>query len=202
MRGVQWLDDPKIIVNRLEILLEKVALPGMNQKIWWWGANGDCPINDFEKIDDHNVIIDSIEIRPIKMAAINLGVYYQTIIYLESDSFDQTGVYPALDLEAAKERYPYPTEEYAIINGAKITREEYDDGAYVSDGKPIEIKGNAKLRVRHLTPWNFFIAPHGSPINTSKFDPIRKIFLEGLLDGSKDIDSFIKAFGALPKRPW
>ena len=202
LRGIEWFDDQKTIVDRLAILLGKVNLSGASQKVWWWAANGDCPVNNFERIDSYNIIIDSIEIKPIRMAAINLGTYYQKIIYVQSQPFEPSGVYPASNLESAIKTYKYYTEEYAVFNGNKISREEYDDGATMVDGVPVEINSKAELRLRYLTPWNFFIAPHGSPINTNKFDAQRKIYLEGFLDGSQNMESFAETFNKLPKRPW
>ena len=37
-----------------------------------------------------------------------------------------------------------------------MTRAEYDDGATVIDGKVVDLNGKAKLRIRYITPYNFY----------------------------------------------
>ena len=64
-----------------------------------------------------------------------------------------------------------------------VTRAEHDDGAAYIDGQLVDIRQRNELRVRFLTPYNFIIAAHDSPINNQDFDARIVELLNALLGG-------------------
>ena len=62
------------------------------------------------------------------------------------------------DIERNIKQYGYCREEYGFYKDKiAISREEYDDGSAVINGKVTDTKGS-KLRVRYLSSYNFIIA--------------------------------------------
>jgi hypothetical protein len=81
-----------------------------------------------------------------------------------------------------------------------VTRAEYDDGAAIVNGKPVDILGRVALRVRYITPYNFLIAPFESPINNVAFDYELRGFLNDLLQGRDVFEKMCQSIIRLPKR--
>ncbi len=92
----------------------------------------------------------------------------------------------------------YVTEEYGLFEGKPITRAEFDDGATVQKGKVVPLRGKAELRVRYLTPYNFVIASHASPLNTPSFDDHLQTILNAMLRESERIEILVEAIKRLP----
>lgn len=84
-----------------------------------------------------------------------------------------------------------------VLKKRCVTREEYDDGAIVRNGKPYDIE--AQLKVRYLTPYNFLIAPQASPINNKQADNIIEGILAGILRGEASLQDLIGVIHQLPK---
>ncbi|KFI17814.1 SEFIR domain-containing protein, partial [Nitrosococcus oceani C-27] len=94
----------------------------------------------------------------------------------------------------------YSREELAVYEKHNITRAEYDDNSAVIDGKPVYLNGKAELRIRYLTPYNFIIAPHNSPINNSSYDKRRNEMMNGILNGKMKLEELVDEVLRLPKR--
>ena len=205
VRGIEWFEKEQA-VERLMILLKPPLEFQDNTPVWWW-RDGDLHISKFERINDTSVLMDGQELKINRIAAVNSGSYYQSFVYVEVDPMEPTGLYE-YDIESSLEYFGYCREEYAIFGDRNITRAEYDDNAAVIDGQPKTLDGKADLRVRYITPYNFIIAPHNSPINNQSYDGRRRDVLNGLLKGSVSIeevtDEIIQLpsgrFGGAPRR--
>jgi hypothetical protein len=81
-----------------------------------------------------------------------------------------------------------------------VTRAEYDDGAAIIEGRPVDIRGRADLRARYVSPYNFLIAPFMSPINNKDFDYVLQSYLNRLLQGEDVFDQMRSDILRLPKR--
>ena len=104
-----------------------------------------------------------------------------------------TGLYPHAD---KYEEYG----EYGFLKKKYVTREEYDDGAVIINGKPTDISQKVKLKSRVLKKHNFLIASGGSPINNSQADKIIQGKLDSILEGKTDIDDLKTFIFSLPKK--
>ena len=89
-------------------------------------------------------------------------------------------------------------EEYAIFKGHKIRREEYDDGAAIIGGVPVRIHGEARIRTRYLTPYNFIIAPLASQFNEGSVDQPLKLMLNLLLQERIAFEELVQMVERLP----
>ena len=197
VRGFKWFKD-KTAVDRLSLLLKDPLTFKDQTPIWWW-RNGELQISSFRRVDDCKVIMDHQELNIEEIAAVNPSSYYQRFVYVKVAPSEPSGVYNYSHTQDYIDEWGYFWEEFAKYNDKFITLAEYDDGATIIDGLPVELNGKAEIRVRYLTPYNFIIAPHNSPINNPKFDQERKFILNEMLQGKCDIDKFVKAFMKLPK---
>jgi len=96
--------------------------------------------------------------------------------------------------------FGYASEEFGFFDGHFVRRAEYDDGAAVIDGKLVDLKGRAELRVRYLTRYNLIIAPKESPINNSKFDSELNALMDKMLGDEKVFDEMVEKISHLPRR--
>lgn len=130
-------------------------------------------------------------------------MYDRSFIYVETGPDEPTGLYPATndDIAPQVEAFGYANEEYGLVDGKlPVTRSEYDDGAAIIDGKPVDIIGRVELRDRYIRPYNFLIAPCMSPINNSAFDYELRDFLNKLIQGQGVFEQMCEKILRLPKR--
>lgn len=198
VRGIHWFDDPVIAADRLCLLLKDPLVFSNTSPIWWW-RNGDSQIQSLARLSEDLLLMDGQELKIKRVAAVDPGAYWQQFVYVETIPLPESGAYPDLSVEKQLKSKGYASEEFGVFKGHFITREEYDDGAAVIDGKVEALGGNAELRIRYLTPYNFIIAPVGSCINNIDFDSDRSRLLNGLLDGSVTIDELAGRVRKLPK---
>lgn len=184
--------------ERLKILLKTPLVFSNTTPIWWWG-HGDLQISKFEIQSDGLSLMNYSELKIKTISAVNSGSYYQAFVYVETEAMDPTGLYEVYDDEESFKYLGYRFEEYAIFDGHLISRREYDDGAAVIDGKPVDTLGNAELRVRYTKPYNFIIASHGSPINNSDFDQRRSEILKEIIFGKTTIEQLTEEVNRLPR---
>lgn len=197
VRGIEWFEG-EIAIERLMILLKEPLVFSGNTPIWWWG-HGDLRISEFKVIGDGIVKMNYDELKIKRIAAINKGSYYQSFVYVETQAMEPTGLYEVSHDQDTLREIGYRSEEYAIFGNEIINRNEYDDGAAVINGKPIDTTGNAELRRRFITPYNFIIAPHGSPINNNRFDQRRRDILKEIIFGEATVEQLAKELLNLPK---
>jgi hypothetical protein len=120
--------------------------------------------------------------------AVNPGIYYQQFVYVRTRASAPTGLYDHSYIKDMVDLRGDATEEFGLYNGRYITRAEYDDGAAVIDGEPVDVRDNVELRVRYITPSNFVLAAQGSPINNTAFDRRRQELLNGILRGDNTVE--------------
>ena len=133
----------------------------------------------------------------------NAGAYYQQFVYVETEKMEPTGLYlfPDERIKAGKENFGYSYEEYGLYDGdIKVTRAELDDNSALINGQLNKLNGNAELRVRYLTPYNFLVAAHNSPINNKTFDRNLEEILNGILENTTTLDALKDKVLSLPKR--
>ena len=199
VRGVEWFKEPKVAIDRLSLLLRDPIVFSNQKPIWWWRF-GNLHINSFEKIDDSTGIMDYKELQIEEVAAVNAGSYYQSFVYVKVTPSTPSGLYDYSYIDEAVKRSGYADEEFAVYKNRFITQAEYDDGAAIIDGLPVDLNGEAELRVRYLTPYNFVIAPNNSPINNVGFDRHLEKILNEMLQEKCEIGKLVDAVMKLPKR--
>lgn len=205
VRGIKWFDYKeamkKLAVFLREPLIFKVD-NGDRRPIWYW-RDGNFNISKFSKLDRHTVLIDIMEFRVRRIAAINTSLYYQSFVYLETEAMKPTGLYDRADeeVEKSKKHFGYVSEEYGLYKGKhKITRAEYDDNAATINGKLVELGKDVELRMRFITPYNLIIAPHGSPINNNLFDDTLKKYMNDILEERSSLDELLGKIVTLPRK--
>ena len=202
VRGIKEFTNPKECVDRLQILLKK-PLSGKNLRgpIWWFRGGSNLDINNFERISDDKFLMDCDEIKVKRIVVYAAGEYYKKFVYVEAYPEEETGLYQ-YDKEHIKswaDKYGYYNEEYAEYENKKVTRSEYDDGAAVIDGKVVDLKGEAKLRIRYITPYNFIICAQFNPINNNNYDDMMVTLLNGILKGQNSVDEIAKFVSKMPR---
>lgn len=190
IRSITWFEG-KEAVTRLKLLLqEPLVFKGegnsITTPIWWWKGFGDLQISKFKVLDKETILMNNKELLINKIAAVYSGSYKQLFVYVEAKAMSPTGVYEWNDelIKSSIACTGYAKEEYSIYKKKHfLTREEHDDGAAIIKGKHVRLYGEDELRERFLSPYNFVIAPHDSPINNLKFDEILDESLNGILTG-------------------
>ena len=88
-RGLEWYDDPKVIVERLSLLFQKPIKfksderDGFSsQPLWWFRETSSMFIEHFEKLSKTKVLMGVKELE-VKRMAVNIDQsYYKCFIYL------------------------------------------------------------------------------------------------------------------------
>lgn len=204
-RGLKWYDS-KTAVERLKILLreplrfEPVGYEVMPDPIWWFRGGSALHINHFKTLSKTKVLINIDEIEIKRFAVFISDSYYKSFIYLEAQAEKQTGLYN-LDEEAISNPTSsrgYSSEEFGLYKNKPITREEYDDGSAVINGKVVATT-NVELRKRFLSDYNMIIAAKQSPYNSRKFSRETKEIFNDILKDSSRVDDFFKYLDSYEK---
>lgn len=198
VKGIQWFKKPEEAVERLSILFKEPFFFNDSRPIWWW-RTGDMHIESFEVLAPDTILIDSQELIIEELAAVNAGSYYQNFIYIKTKASEPSGIYTH-PIQDQIDYWGYAWEEFGLFQGKPIRRAEYDDGAAVIDGKVVDLGGEAKIRIKYISPYNLIIAPQGSPINNNNFDQVRRIILNKILKGESTLEELTAEILKLPKR--
>ena len=158
-------------------------------------------IGKFEKVSEDKFLIDGDEIKVKRIVVYSSPEYYKKFVYVETVPEEPTGLYEHNEefIEQWKREYGYYNEEYAVYQGNKIKRTEYDDGAAVIDGKVVDLNGKAELRIRYITPYNFVICAQFNPINNNDYDNKMVVFLNGILQGKNTVEDIVKFVDLMPR---
>ena len=132
------------------------------------------------------------------MTAFGSTAYWANAVYVETDGVPSSGLYGHGLPDYAKE-LGYAYEEVGVYKRYFITREEYDDGAAVINGKVVRTLGKAKLQVRYLSPYNFFIVPVASPINDNQYDRMFEEAFKAILVGRMSVEELAELVRKLPR---
>jgi hypothetical protein len=203
VRGTLWVDDAETIADRLKILLEQPLQFREGHLAWWWRGPQNLHIERFEHLEGRHFLMNIDELNIRRIAAVNPDVYYRTFVYVETNGDPPTGIYNLGPDDIARQidRFGYASEEYGLVDDKlPVKREEYDDGAAIINGKPVDIGGRVALRARYLSPYNFLVAPNESPINNNDFDYRLETYLNKLLGGEDVFGEMVSAIRQLPRR--
>jgi hypothetical protein len=205
VREVKWFSDPSEVSMRMEKLLEPPLIFGDQRPVWWW-RGGNMHISSFRRTEGDLYLLDEMEIRFRRIAAVNLYSYKHQFVYVESEPLEPTGLYASThkyisEVVRGDSYFPYHYEEYGLVDGRHmITAGELDDGAAVIDGKLADVRGRTELRARYVTPYNFVIAAFGSPIGNTEYDEVLREQMDLMLKGEDHLEEIAKAIARLPVR--
>jgi hypothetical protein len=203
VRGTAWFYDITTITNRLKILLQAPLQHKGKHLAWWWRGSSCLHIQNFKHIGGSHFLMNIDELNIRRIAAINPNIYYRSWVYVEAESDEPTGLYDHASDGLADyiERIGHTLEEYGLVDGKlPVSRHEYDDGATIIDGQPVNITGRAELRCRYTSPYNFIIAPNQSPINNINFEDNLESYLNKLLKGEDVFDEMANQIRHLPRK--
>lgn len=207
-REIKWYNG-KEAIERLSKLLEEPLKfknkDGEMSPIWWW-RDGNMPIENFRTISRREVLLDIKELKIGKVAAVYSTIYYRCFVYVEAEPMKPTGIYEWNEEKIKKwvQEIGYAYEEYGLYKGKiPISRAEYDDNATLIKDKLVTLGKDVELRNRYITPYNFVIAPHSSPINNNCFDQDLINHLNMMIKGKATIEELKDKVEKLPKaRMW
>jgi predicted nucleotidyltransferase len=188
VRGTSWFEDEKQIAMRLEALLKAPLVFAEGTPIWWW-RGGNLQIERFVRLETGIFLLNYEELAIRRIGAVPGRTYARDFVYVETNAMEPTGLYERSpeDIRRSIQSTGYDYEEYGLYSGRHLlTRGEYDDGAAVIDGSLVETAGNSVLRIRYITPYNFIIAPIGSPVNNATFDDRLEQLLNEALHGNRE----------------
>ncbi len=203
-RGGKWFNNPQEAIERLKILLREPLQrkkPGMIDPIWWFRGSSCLDIDHFEVVNSEKCIIGVDECLVDRIYVYRSSFYYRSFIYVELKPEQPTGIYDDYEeiIKSQVGYYGYANEEYGLYKNHPVTRSEYDDGAAFIDGKYVEFKGEAQLRIRYLTKYNFIICSKFNPINSSDGDALTKKCLDSLIKDDCKIEDLVEIIEKLPK---
>lgn len=184
-------------------MLREPLIAAEGQLAGWWRGPQNLQIDSFEHVEGSHFLMDADELNIRRIAAFNPNIYDRCFVYVETEADQPTGLYPSTeeDIQSQIEIFGYASEEYGLVDGTlPVTRAEYDDGAALIEGRPVDIRGRVVLRERHVTPYNFLIAPFLSPVNNNAFDDALRDYLNRLLQGKDVFAELCAATMRLPKR--
>ena len=203
VRGMVWFEDADVIKERLQLLLRQPLRVSKMAVSWYWRGPSNLHIDRFQHVEDRHYLFGIDELNISKIAAVNLGAYYRSFLYVEAAPDEPTGLYAENQewFDRSIEMRGYVDEEYGLVDGTlPISRAEYDDGAAIVDGHPVDVRGRVELRARYITPYNMIIAPNCSPINNSNFDYNLESGLNAILSGDGTLEDLIGPISRLPRR--
>lgn len=202
VRGIKEFSDPKICIERLNIMLKKpLRDEKLTDPIWWFRGLDNLSIESTRTESDSIFIMNNDRLKIKKIIVYAASAYYREFVYVETYAENPCGLYDIneqIKTEHVKLQ-GYDSEEYAEWNGRIITRAEYDDGAAELNGRVVNLNGEAEIRRRFLTPYNFIICAKFNPINKTEYDDILKKLLDGMLTGNNTIENLIDFVDGLPR---
>ncbi|SJZ55429.1 DUF4062 domain-containing protein [Selenihalanaerobacter shriftii] len=210
VRNLKYFNNPKTAIKRLQILLKYPLqfkdnisnTSDMKDPIWYWRGSSCLDINSFKKLNETKCLINQKELEINRIAVYRGSDYYRNFVYVETKAEDSLGPgkeYTDKEIEYLENSLGYIYEEYGLLGENYISRQEFDDSVAVIDDEVVDAQ-DAELRVRYLSEYNFFIAPKDSPMNSQKGDQIGGKYLNGILQGTYDLDDFLDEFLKLPKK--
>lgn len=215
VRGVCEFSDRKEINKRLSILLQAPLKfeQGLDRAdtdpVWFFRAGAAEDIQSFLRIGNNKVLMNTDELL-IKRIVVyrDSGRYYGQYVYVEVEADKPCGCYSHNEdtMKYMIDKRGYYDEEFAVFKPSwylperKITRQEYDDGSAMVNGKPMRLHGRAELRLRYLTSYNFILAAKFSPFNCHEFDRTSGEYLKGMLNGTISVKQFDEYMMVFPKR--
>jgi hypothetical protein len=209
VRGIKEFKEASIGLYRLGLLLKEPVyfdeINGhnvVNQPIWWYRGRKNMYIDEFEVVSNEMAILGTIEIYKPKVIVYCSGSYYRSFVYVRISGNEPVGIYgrSKTDIQNMVDNFGYSMEEYGIFNGELITREEFDDGAAVIEGKVYDTIALASLRRRYLTDYNIIICSKFHPFNDVKIGTKFNDIMDRLLiDKEKEFEELVSFAEDLPR---
>ncbi|WP_264564828.1 hypothetical protein [Flavobacterium sp. N3904] len=187
-RGLEWYDS-KTAVNRLKIVFQDPIdfKPNINSEyvsdpLWWFRGHRSMFIKKFKQLSKTKILLGIDELEINRIAVFVSDSYYKCFIYIETKGEKQIGLYNRTEEEIKNSvgHFGYCWEEYALMGKRPISREHYDDGATIINGKVVETS-QTELRVRYLSNYNFLLTAKESPYNSRKFDRESQDYFDKIL---------------------
>ena len=211
LRGVARFDGDNA-VNRLEVLLrnplkiDSARIGGQLFPFYWFRGIANNHVQEFERLSSDRVLLDIYEMKVDYVLAVRKFSGIKNFVYVQLSPETPTGLYNYKDgwleeyLKSLFEEKSgcYFFEEYGVWGDKLITREEFDDGATIVDGKVVLFK-DAILRARYITPFNFILCGSNHLLNTGFFDWDFTKLLDEVLLNEKSVESVVDFVGSLPK---
>lgn len=204
LRETTWFSKGEA-VDRLAILLAPPLTfsRSSNSKLSpiWWLRFGNSHIESFSILNRNTVLMDEKELLIDKIAAAYSADYKRLFVYVACSPMPPCGAYEWTpeNLKQLIDDYGYVHEEYGLYRGTHIvSRAEYDDGATMLKGKIVQMDSDLELRVRYLTPYNFILVGHDSPINNNSFDSELEQHLNKLLTSPNQLEALVERVKSLP----
>lgn len=196
-------------VNRLERLLKEplrfgVPNGGWITPLWWWHGHACNEISEFTVLDRESArcLLDSQELLIDHIIAYHSDDYQRHFVYVVTKPDVQCGVnnLTEADLQRQIGNFGYAWEEMGYLDSINryITRSEYDDGFAEIDGDIVDADG-AYVRIRYLSPYNFFITSVHTPFNDVSHDLKTDEFIKDLLTGTSTVEEFAAWLEQLPR---
>jgi hypothetical protein len=165
------------IAHRLDILL-RAPLCGLEcgeprgpVPIWWLRGMGNLHIYRWGHLKPNLSLMNNMELDIARIVAIPGVAYWQNFVYVECRALPQVGLYDWTKEELERmARNGHGYEEYAVYGHRIFNRQQYDDAGYEVRGRVKHFRHRPQLRIRHITPFNFVIAPAMSPVNVATCD--------------------------------
>lgn len=196
-------------VHRLEVLLRHPlsVKGGQNLPFFWFRGIANNHIFNFDKLDTDRFLLDIYEMKIDYIVAVRRFTPRRNFVYVQLLPEEPTGLYRYRDgwlQEYLKARFEgrsggYYAEEYGIFGNKLVTREEFDDGATIVDGKVVALR-NAMLRARYITPFNFILCGVDNVLNTGFVDWECTELLDDILLNKKSVDDLIDFVGTIKGR--
>lgn len=207
LRGLKWFHNSEKALYRLSLLLKfPLEFGEYNDQadprpIWWFRGFNNNSIRTFTTLSKTKCLINTWEVEIERIAVFESNHYFRHFIYVETKPEPQVGVRQTSEeeIESMTNSFGYAFEEYGIIEGVNVTREEFDDGAAEIDGVIVDADGKAELRRRFLTKFNFIIAAKFSPYNSRECDKTSLPIYNKLLKDESKIEDLIQIFENLPR---
>lgn len=209
IRGIKEFKEASIGLYRLGLLLKEPIyfdeVNGhnvVNQPIWWYRGRKNMYIDEFEVVSKEMATLGTMEIYKPKVIVYCSDSYYRSFVYVRISGNEPVGIYnrSKTEIQNIVDNFGYSMEEYGIFNGELITREEFDDGAAVIEGKVHETIGLASLRRRYLTDYNIIICSKFHPLNDVKVGTKFNDIMDRLLiDREKEFEELVSFVEDLPR---
>lgn len=216
LRGLQEITDKDEIFNHLKsffnccLRYDKSIGNSKKDPIWWFRDGSAACIDSFRILDENHILLsdDELNIRKLIVYNAGSGEYYRDYIYVECVADPPCGK-ETHSMDTIKEFVNlsgYYSEEFAVFKPTLdspeyiISRQEFDDGAAIINGKILPLGGKAKLRIRYLTPYNFIIAAKDSPYNSKEFELRSGEYLNHIQKGIIDFKVFHDFLISLKRR--
>ncbi len=198
-RGLKWYNS-KTAVERLKIVFKEPINFKQNidsefpsDPLWWFRGHSSMFIKEFKQLSSTKILLETKELEINRIAVYLSESYHKCFIYVECVGEKQIGLnnYTAKEIQESIEERGFCNEEYALLGKKPISREHYDDGATIINGKVVESFG-AKLRVRYLSDYNFIIAAKKSPYNSRQFEIFSAEYFDKINKKIIDPEVFLK----------